>query len=172
MGFGIPLPLVWIAALGVLVYMPERGDVAAILCLAFVILYPVWRGIKFLSDRNLLRDVFMRDEQPIVVETHAQRRERFKADFAERAAKFGGGGASDARQAPPCKPDPVVDERAKCLHRLGLSGGATETQIRKAYRKLAKTHHPDLQQNEAAKKRASQRMLQINDAYDWLMANA
>ena len=46
---------------------------------------------------------------------------------------------------------------------LGLSYGATDEEVTKAYRKLVKKYHPDLHpgDEEAAKK-----MREINEAYD------
>jgi molecular chaperone DnaJ len=46
---------------------------------------------------------------------------------------------------------------------LGVSPDATEEQITKAYRKLAKKYHPDLNPGDAA---AEQKMREINAAYD------
>ncbi len=44
---------------------------------------------------------------------------------------------------------------------LGLSNGASEEDIKKAYRKLAMLHHPDKNKNE----KSHQRFIQINEAY-------
>jgi len=53
---------------------------------------------------------------------------------------------------------------------LGLSPQATQEQIKKAYRSLARKHHPDtlshLSDNDLEKKRAAERFLQIQQAYD------
>lgn len=51
---------------------------------------------------------------------------------------------------------------------LGVDRSADEKTIRSAYKKLAKTWHPDLFQNEAEKKEAESKMKEINEAYDIL----
>lgn len=46
---------------------------------------------------------------------------------------------------------------------LGVNPGATEAEITKAYRKLAKKYHPDLNPGDAA---AAKKMSEINEAYE------
>ena len=48
---------------------------------------------------------------------------------------------------------------------LGVSPGATQEEISKAYKKLAKKYHPDLHPND---KNAEAKMREINDAYNML----
>lgn len=48
---------------------------------------------------------------------------------------------------------------------LGVSKGASSDEIRKAYRKLARTNHPDAKPNDAG---AAERFKKIQDAYDVL----
>ena len=49
---------------------------------------------------------------------------------------------------------------------LGIEPGATPTQIKVAWRRLARTHHPDLTGDDpAASQRATRRMVEINAAY-------
>ncbi|WP_371378995.1 DnaJ C-terminal domain-containing protein [Sporomusa aerivorans] len=50
---------------------------------------------------------------------------------------------------------------------LGIVKTATEKEIKQAYRKLARKHHPDLHQGDA-KKQAEEKFKQINEAYEVL----
>ena len=49
---------------------------------------------------------------------------------------------------------------------LGLEEGASDDEIKKAYRQMAKINHPDLHPNDPD---AVARMNEINEAYDMLM---
>lgn len=49
---------------------------------------------------------------------------------------------------------------------LGVPQGATEDEIKKAYRKKAKEYHPDLHPNDPV---AVKKMQEVNEAYDMLM---
>jgi len=50
---------------------------------------------------------------------------------------------------------------------LGVPRTATEKEIKTAYRKLARQHHPDLHQGDA-KKAAEEKFKIINEAYEVL----
>ena len=49
---------------------------------------------------------------------------------------------------------------------LGISPGASQDEIKKAYRQMAKKYHPDLHPDDP---NANKRMAEINEAYDMLM---
>ena len=51
---------------------------------------------------------------------------------------------------------------------LGISKDATESEIKKAYRKLALKHHPDKQTTEERRKQASEVFAKISNAYEIL----
>lgn len=57
----------------------------------------------------------------------------------------------------------MVDDPYKVL---GISQGATQDEIKRAYRKKAKECHPDLHPNDP---NAEKRMNEVNEAYDMLM---
>ncbi|MFT5778836.1 MAG: DnaJ like chaperone protein [Crocinitomicaceae bacterium] len=54
---------------------------------------------------------------------------------------------------------------------LGVSITATADEIKKAYRKLAKLHHPDLFSNESPEQQrmAEERFIEVNNAYEQLL---
>lgn len=51
---------------------------------------------------------------------------------------------------------------------LGVSKSATDDELKKAYRKLAKQYHPDAQQDEGAKQKAEVKFKEISEAYSVL----
>jgi curved DNA-binding protein CbpA len=54
---------------------------------------------------------------------------------------------------------------------LGIKENATEDQIKKAYRELAKKYHPDQYGTNPLQDLAEEKMREINEAYDTLMKN-
>jgi len=68
-----------------------------------------------------------------------------------------------------------LSERQKFLRALGLTEGATEKDIRTAYRKLAMKYHPDRVQADGGTEKdletATEKMSVVNTAYDWLCDN-
>jgi molecular chaperone DnaJ len=48
---------------------------------------------------------------------------------------------------------------------LGVSAGATQAQVKSAWRRLAREHHPDLAASPAEQRAATRRMAEINAAY-------
>jgi molecular chaperone DnaJ len=55
---------------------------------------------------------------------------------------------------------------------LGITENASQDEIKKAYRNLAKKYHPDQYGNNPLKDLADQKMREVNEAYDILMKNA
>jgi len=52
---------------------------------------------------------------------------------------------------------------------LGISPNATDEEIKKAYRKLAKQYHPDSYVDNPLSDLAAEKMKEINEAYDMIM---
>jgi len=79
------------------------------------------------------------------------------------------------RQERPEPPASPPSQRELYLRELGLSKPVSSTQLKKTYRKLAKTYHPDqlaaAHHSSIDRENAAEKMLAINEAYDWLVAN-
>lgn len=54
---------------------------------------------------------------------------------------------------------------------LGIKEGASEEEIKKAYRELVKKYHPDQYQSNPLSELAEDKLREINEAYDYLMKN-
>ena len=55
---------------------------------------------------------------------------------------------------------------------LGVKEGASQEEIKKAYREQAKKYHPDQYGNNPLKELAEEKMREINEAYDYLLKNS
>ena len=51
---------------------------------------------------------------------------------------------------------------------LGVERTASDDELKKAYRKMARQHHPDLQTGEAQKKSSEEKFKEVNEAYETL----
>lgn len=54
---------------------------------------------------------------------------------------------------------------------LGLKEGASEEEIKRAYKKLVRKYHPDQYINNPLSDLAEEKLKEINEAYDYLMKN-
>lgn len=52
---------------------------------------------------------------------------------------------------------------------LGLEPGATDEQVKSAYKELVKKYHPDRYQNNPLEELAEEKLREINEAYDMIM---
>ena len=52
---------------------------------------------------------------------------------------------------------------------LGISRGATDEEIKKAYRKLSRKYHPDANINNPNKEEAEAKFKEVQQAYDQIM---
>ncbi|HAO01189.1 MAG TPA: molecular chaperone DnaJ, partial [Halomonas sp.] len=66
---------------------------------------------------------------------------------------------------------PPPDRTTRALAVLGLTPGASKTDVRRAYRRMAQLHHPDrfYSDSEHQVALASARFQRIKNAYDYLM---
>lgn len=55
---------------------------------------------------------------------------------------------------------------------LGIPQGASEDEIKAAYRELVKKYHPDKYQNNPLADLAEEKLREVNEAYEYLMKNA
>ena len=55
---------------------------------------------------------------------------------------------------------------------LGIKEGASQDEIKRAYRELAKKYHPDQYGNNPLRNLAEEKMREINEAYDYLSKNS
>jgi DnaJ-domain-containing protein 1 len=65
-------------------------------------------------------------------------------------------------------PPPPKDPTKEAYKILGLSPEASFEEIKKAYRRLMRKHHPDRQKDPAAQKAATATAAKINEAYQHL----
>ena len=59
-----------------------------------------------------------------------------------------------------------MSEKRDYYEVLGVQKGASEAEIKKAYKKMARKYHPDLNQDDP--KAAEEKMKEVNEAYDVL----
>jgi hypothetical protein len=78
-----------------------------------------------------------------------------------------GGSSQDAQTS-----ETKEELEKKYLKVLGVERGCTKDELTTAYKTLAKKHHPDKQRNSSAKKKAHDKMVELNQAFDWLSRNS
>lgn len=96
------------------------------------------------------------------------------AEYARSKAAYG---QREERFEKPQSPNPSIpSQRETYLAELGLSADAGTASIKRAYRKGAKTYHPDkfvsAKHSQADREQASEKMLKINETYDWLSSQS
>lgn len=98
---------------------------------------------------------------------HDDRRQQRSGHHERHRSHHGDGASHRDRSAP-------NDRTLRALHILGLEAEASRGEIKKAYRRLAQTHHPDrffsLGERDVAS--ASLRFQKIKKAYEYLMQDA
>lgn len=111
-------------------------------------------------------------------EQHQQSHHREKQYSHQQHGAYQGGqndtyGRSRSSQYSSNRPPPS-DRALRALDILGLDANATRSDIKKAYRRLAQTHHPDrfFSRGESDVASASLRFQKIKKAYEYLMQDA
>lgn len=112
-------------------------------------------------------------------ERHRQQEEHSRHQHREESQRHGDrhhyqdqkSGHQRQRNSESTHTPPPGDRTRRALYILGLEPGASRSDIRKAYRRLAQTHHPDrvFAQGEARVASASLRFQKIKNAYEYLM---
>jgi hypothetical protein len=136
---------------------------------AYVLFWPAlvrgWNAVFFRLIKPLI-------PQPVSKPIAASAERHFRGKFREAQYQRADSNAGQRQQATPPPPPKPPSERATCLGILGLTDPANRSEIKLAYRRLAKRYHPDGYAPSAqARKDAANRMRQINYAYDWLSAD-
>ena len=90
-------------------------------------------------------------------------------DFNEFFRNSGFGGQSQGQQSyGGYTSNPYFEDKSKYYLALGVSQGATQDEIKKAYRNKAREYHPDkhAQSGEREKVEAEKKFKEINEAYE------
>ena len=77
--------------------------------------------------------------------------------------------AAAGQSSPPTETREELEK--KYLKVLGVTRGCSKEELSQAYKTLVKKHHPDKQRNSSAKKKAHDKMVELNQAFDWLSRN-
>ena len=85
-----------------------------------------------------------------------------------RAAGATPPGAADGPRKPFVPPAEQQRRVTEALRVLGVKRGASWKEVQAAHRKLATKHHPDRERTDAARKRASEKAVAINAAFQTL----
>ena len=149
----------------------------------FWIILPIWFISKLLSNKNRgSGSTYSRTNRRTYSGTFNSREEAeeffrtfFGGGFGQSSTSTGGstygggyssqnGGSSYQRNTY----STYTTDKSKYYTILGVSRGASQDEIKKAYHKLAKEHHPDkfVNSSESEKKYHENKMKEINDAYE------
>lgn len=114
------------------------------------------------KDQRRRRDAYERQAHD-----RRQREEQYRrhqSDYRDRQHQGTHGGHRAQASASP-------DRTLRALAVLGLSRGASRSEIRRAYRRMAQMHHPDrfVAESESRAAQASMRFQRIKKAHDYLM---
>ncbi len=114
------------------------------------------------------------DERQHRGQEERQRREREEHARHSHRSRQQGADGNDRDEGSRQERPPPGDRSLRALHVLGLDAQATRSDIKKAYRRLAQTHHPDrfYSHGERRMASASQRFQRIKNAYEYLMHDA
>ena len=133
----------------------------------FWIILPIWFISKLLSNKNRGSG-----------STYSRTYRRTDDDFFRNTGSYGstnrrtyGGGYSSQNGGSSYQrntSNTYTTDKSKYYTILGVNRGASQDEIKKAYHKLAKEHHPDkfVNSSDSEKKYHENKMKEINDAYE------
>ncbi len=109
-----------------------------------------------------------RDRKESEAAARASEARRARDERARRESNQAGG---QSRKEPPPLRQPGETRRTEALRQLGLDPGATDEEIKAAYKRLAKAHHPDRFEGLSVEivEAASLSFRRIREAYEYLL---
>ena len=121
----------------------------------FWIILPIWFISKLLSNKNKGSS-----------STYSRTYRKTNGDFFNSSSTNTGGRTYSGYQRNTY--NYYTTDKSKYYTILGVSKNASQDEIRKAYHKLAKEHHPDkfVNSSDSEKKYHENKMKEINDAYE------